>query len=102
MNTVAERVAMWVSVAIDAVNDGRLDDAEIAASEAGRYRGEMPDLIKTNPVLKRHFEKGRADSIEDAADAERAERVASVAFDSVDPDGAFDFGEALEPMGFRF
>ena len=58
---------MLADAALEHYNSGDLDDADICASEAGRYRVELPACLSGNEFLTQSFERGRKESVEDEA-----------------------------------
>lgn len=77
----AQRVQALARTAAQHYHKGRMEDAELAAYEAGRFGTEIPEMVAENEFLKHHFERGAVDAVQDAADQERVDAITEAGFD---------------------
>lgn len=98
------RLLMWANNGLVHYQEGRMDDAENCAYEAGRYAGmdaclEMPSVIKGNAFLKQHFQRGVADAPLDAKAEDQAAAMADAGLDPLASRTPTASGEQRKPPG---
>ncbi|CAH0356066.1 LPD7 domain-containing protein [Aquabacterium sp. CECT 9606] len=78
-------VASLVKTALEHQREGRLEDAAIAAYEAGRYGTSAPTAVVQDELLNKNFSKGAVDAVQDARDQERADALLDAGFEPKGP-----------------